>query len=233
MFTLPWYWQYCAVNVYITVVLAVLCGQCLHYRGTGSTVWSKFTLPWSGWEKAMLVAMKEGSEVAMKEGISQRRVNGNAPKADWDQTDFKLSYLQDAAPWCMQSNKKIVGKGRYLGQTWLLPVLEHYRSLEQLVDDNSGNCQAEGLVPQRLQDLRNKHKDIVEFKRAARYGQLNFTEELIRELGNIGPFDAVPIASRPPVFFKHAMNPEFMDKRGNCRLCYSTEKVKISTGIMN
>ncbi|KAH9523834.1 Endochitinase 1 [Bulinus truncatus] len=75
------------------------------------------------------------------------------------------------------------------------------------------------------EDLRNKHKDIVEFKRAARYGQLNFTEELIRELGNIGPFDAVPIASRPPVFFKHAMNPEFMDKRGNCRLCYSTEKV--------
>ncbi|KAH9519521.1 Usherin [Bulinus truncatus] len=83
----------------------------------------------------------------------------------------------------------------------------------------------QGVLPPIVNDLRNKHKDIVEFKRAARYGQLNFTEELIRELGNIGPFDAVPIASRPPVFFKHAMNPEFMDKRGNCRLCYSTEKV--------
>ncbi|XP_055877291.1 piggyBac transposable element-derived protein 4-like [Biomphalaria glabrata] len=82
-----------------------------------------------------------------------------------------------------------------------------------------------------FQDWRDKNKDVPELKRPTRYGQLNFTEELIRELGDIGIDDPVPIASKPPVHFKHAMDPQFMDKRGNCKLCYSNEKIVRRTSV--
>ncbi|XP_055888603.1 piggyBac transposable element-derived protein 3-like isoform X1 [Biomphalaria glabrata] len=84
-----------------------------------------------------------------------------------------------------------------------------------------------------FQEWRKTHSDIPELKRPNRYLQLDFTEELTRELGKIEKYQSVPTASNVKQSKKttHSIIPEFSQTRRNCKLCYQTLGVerKVST----
>ncbi|KAK0066874.1 piggyBac transposable element-derived protein 3, partial [Biomphalaria pfeifferi] len=84
-----------------------------------------------------------------------------------------------------------------------------------------------------FQEWRKTHSDIPELKRPNRYLQLDFTEELTRELGKIEKYQSVPTASNVKQSKKttYSIIPEFSQTRRNCKLCYQTLGVerKVST----
>ena len=51
-----------------------------------------------------------------------------------------------------------------------------------------------------FEDFRKKHPDIPKLQRPNRYGQLDFTEELIRQLADLDVHADVPLASKKRVF---------------------------------
>ena len=73
-------------------------------------------------------------------------------------------------------------------------------------------------------DWQKEHPDRFDLIRNKSYHQLDFTEELVRLLGNIGEDDQVPVAG-PNIIPKHSIMPEATSVRRNCKLCYSKEGV--------
>jgi hypothetical protein len=90
-----------------------------------------------------------------------------------------------------------------------------------------------------FQDWRKKNPDYEELHRNKNYSQLGFTEELIRQLGNIADDAEVPLAEKPKmaapeviipeVFTSHPILPGMQNARKNCKLCYLKHKREIKT----
>ena len=55
--------------------------------------------------------------------------------------------------------------------------------------------------------FRKKHADIPELQRPDRYGQLDFTTELIRQLAGLDVHADVPLVSKKRVFTMHSIIP--------------------------
>ena len=81
-------------------------------------------------------------------------------------------------------------------------------------------------------DWRSKNQDVEGLKRPNRYTQLDFTEELIRELAEIKLYSKVPTASMPVYHVSHSIIPIFDDKRRNCTVCYHWHGVEHKTSVM-
>ena len=61
------------------------------------------------------------------------------------------------------------------------------------------------------------------------YSQIDFREELVRQLGEISPDDAVPVYSPTlPTDEDYSTNhaPLYFDKRRNCTVCYQLSKLQ-------
>lgn len=82
-----------------------------------------------------------------------------------------------------------------------------------------------------FQEFRRQNPGIPELKRTSRYGQLDFTEELIRQLGEIDDKENIPGESKPKKHFTHHAIPHMSDQRGNCKLCYEKEKKERKTFV--
>ena len=85
-------------------------------------------------------------------------------------------------------------------------------------------------------DFRKKNKDIVELQRPKSYSQLDFTVELIKEMGKVSDNEAVPLLKTkppppPPPPSGHALLPTHADKHSSCQLCYQRYKIERKTFV--
>ena len=64
-----------------------------------------------------------------------------------------------------------------------------------------------------FEDFRKKHADIPELQRPDRYGQLDFTTELIRQLTDLDVNADVPLVSKKRVFTTHSIIPVMTKER--------------------
>ena len=68
-----------------------------------------------------------------------------------------------------------------------------------------------------FEDFRKKHADTPELQRPDRYGQLDFTTELIRQLAGLDVQADVPLVSKKFVFTTHSVIPVLTRERKNCK----------------
>ena len=74
--------------------------------------------------------------------------------------------------------------------------------------------------------------DIPELVRSKKYSQLEFTEELIRELANVEHDDPVPLLSSPrKPSASHQITPEYTDCKRNCKFCYKRYHTEVKTYV--
>ena len=64
-----------------------------------------------------------------------------------------------------------------------------------------------------LEAFRKKHADIPELQRPDRYGQLDFTTELIRQFADLDVHADVPLVSKKRVFTTHSIIPVVTKER--------------------
>ena len=77
-----------------------------------------------------------------------------------------------------------------------------------------------------FQEFRKQNPDIKELRRPKSFSQLDFTDELIRQLGNIDNLEDIPSRKKPKQFTKHSIIPIQSKSRKNCKLCYSLHKIE-------
>ena len=75
-----------------------------------------------------------------------------------------------------------------------------------------------------FEDFRKKHADIPELQRPDRYGQLDFTTELIRQLAGLDVHADVPLVSTKRVFTTHSIIPVVTKERKNCNKVLEKQK---------
>ena len=75
-------------------------------------------------------------------------------------------------------------------------------------------------------EFREKILHCKELERKNRYFQLDFTEELMRNLGNLNLYDDIPFAGKNTRFLKPDMILVFTALKRNCKLRYLAEKKK-------
>ena len=82
-----------------------------------------------------------------------------------------------------------------------------------------------------FKEWQSKHIDVEELKRSARFGQLDFTEELIRQLGQIEDWMEPPTygISRPNT--PHTLIPQWCEVKRNCKMCYQRNKTEHKTYV--
>ena len=66
--------------------------------------------------------------------------------------------------------------------------------------------------------------EIPKLQRPNRYGQLEFTEELIRQLADLDVHADVPLASKKRVFTTHPIIPVMTQERRNFKKCYKEKQ---------
>lgn len=88
-------------------------------------------------------------------------------------------------------------------------------------------------------DWREKNPDVPELQRPNSFGQLEFTLELIKQLGNITVDSQVPLYKPalpppppPPPPSSHPVVPAWSDKYRNCKRCWSKDKKEHKTYVM-
>ena len=82
-----------------------------------------------------------------------------------------------------------------------------------------------------FEDFRKKHRDVPELQRPNRYGQLDFTEELIRQLADLDDHADVPLASKKRVFATHPIIPVMTKETRNCKKCYKEKQKEQKTSV--
>ena len=82
-----------------------------------------------------------------------------------------------------------------------------------------------------FEDFRKKHADIPELQRPDRYGQLDFTTELIRQLAGLDVHADVPLVSTKRVFTMHSIIPVMTNERKNCKKCYKEKQKEQRTNV--
>ena len=82
-----------------------------------------------------------------------------------------------------------------------------------------------------FEDFRKKHRDEPELQRPYRYGQLDFTKELIRQLADLDVHADVPLASKKRVFTTHPVIPVMTKERRNCKKCYKQKQKEQKTSV--
>ena len=82
-----------------------------------------------------------------------------------------------------------------------------------------------------FEDFRKKHADIPELQRPDRYGQLDFTTELIRQLADLDVHADVPPVSKKHVFTMHSIIPVMTKERKNCKKCYKEKQKEQKTNV--
>ena len=80
-------------------------------------------------------------------------------------------------------------------------------------------------------DFRKKHADIQELQRPDRYGQLDFTTDLIRQLADLDVHADVPLLSKKHVFTTHSIIPVMTMERKNCKKCYKEKQKEQKTNV--
>jgi len=81
-----------------------------------------------------------------------------------------------------------------------------------------------------FQEFRRKNSDISELHRPIKYGQLDFTVELIKQLGEIEDNDPVPLYEKSRDT-QHQLVPAFTNIQRNCVRCYRLSKVQNRTKV--
>lgn len=87
-----------------------------------------------------------------------------------------------------------------------------------------------------FRDLQKKYPDIVELQRPKSYNQLDFTIELIKQMGHISENQAVPLSDRKPAPpptapAGHTLRPGHADTKRNCHLCYERYRLVRKTFV--
>lgn len=85
-----------------------------------------------------------------------------------------------------------------------------------------------------FQQWRELHPQVPELQRPAVYGQLEFREELIRQLGDIDENTTVPLYTKPTGLRPHKDYysehlPVWTEKRLNCKVCYKTQHKEVKS----
>lgn len=80
-----------------------------------------------------------------------------------------------------------------------------------------------------FEKLRKRFSDDPRLRRPTNYGQLQFREELVRELVGIGEYEDYPVyeykaPANPDYHCEHM--PEFEDIKRNCKVCYKNSKTE-------
>lgn len=84
-----------------------------------------------------------------------------------------------------------------------------------------------------FKDWMKKNPDMPELQRPASYGQLDFTVELIRQLGGIDDNTQVPLYKKPqPQPPTHVLVPTWSNDYKNCKLCYKKYKKEQKTYVI-
>ena len=78
-----------------------------------------------------------------------------------------------------------------------------------------------------FEGFRKKHQDIPELQRPHKYGQLDFTEELIRQLADPDVHADVPLALKKCVFTTHPIIPAMTKERRNCKKTLQRETNRV------
>ena len=73
--------------------------------------------------------------------------------------------------------------------------------------------------------------EIPKLQRPNRYGQLDFSEELIRQLADLDVHADVPLASKKRVFTTHPIIPVMTKERRNCKNCYKDKQKEQKTNV--
>ena len=82
-----------------------------------------------------------------------------------------------------------------------------------------------------FEDFRKKHADIIpELQRPDRYGQLDFTTELIRQLADLDVHADVPLVSKKRVFTMHPIIPVMTKERFFFK-CYKEKQKEQKTNV--
>lgn len=90
-----------------------------------------------------------------------------------------------------------------------------------------------------FQETRAKYPDVPELQRPVGYGQLEFREELVRQLGGVEEREDIPLGkhNHPPKRKRESENrcgghPDWSDTRRYCTVCYKMKRVQNRTFIM-
>ena len=82
-----------------------------------------------------------------------------------------------------------------------------------------------------FEDFRKKQADIPELQRPDRYGQLNFTTELIMQLADLDVHADVPLVSKKRVFTTHSIIPVMTNERFFFFKCYKEKQKEQKTNV--
>ena len=83
-----------------------------------------------------------------------------------------------------------------------------------------------------FEDFRKKHADIPELQRPDRYGQLDFTTDLIRQFADRDVHADAPLLSKKRVFTTHSIIPVMTTERKNCKKVLQTETERAENKCM-
>jgi len=81
-----------------------------------------------------------------------------------------------------------------------------------------------------FQEFRRKNSDISDLYRPKKYGQFDFTVELIKQLGEIEENDPVPLYEKSRDT-QHQLVPAFTNIQRNCVRCYRLSKLQNRTKV--
>ena len=82
-----------------------------------------------------------------------------------------------------------------------------------------------------FQEWRKLNPDIAELQRPARYGQLEFTVELMKQLANLSDSERIPTYEVHTNNNGHPVKPKWSTKANNCKRCYRLLKKEVKTSV--
>ena len=79
---------------------------------------------------------------------------------------------------------------------------------------------------------RAQNPDVEILKRSRRFTQLDFTEELIRQLGGIDLYSEPPVSRKCITFVSNSILPVYSNLRRNDKLCYQIHGKEQKTNVV-
>ena len=83
-----------------------------------------------------------------------------------------------------------------------------------------------------FQEWRKLNPNIAELQRPARYGELEFTVELMKQLANLSDSERIPTYEVDTNNNGHPVKPKWSTKANNCRRCYRLFEKEVKTQII-
>ena len=83
-----------------------------------------------------------------------------------------------------------------------------------------------------FEEWRKNHPTMPDLQRPARYRQLEFSVELMKQLAGLTNDETVPVYNMDKNNNLHPMKPKWTSKPKNCRRCYKLHKKEVKTSVM-